>query len=188
MPGIFIRAGSSQHNEVREASVPTNGVRPGNPANRRLNVLPCEVPYSFRFSDNLCYKLATTEKHFQIMVVAGCKSGPGKGIETTNGTNHTNGNGKLRALNSYYYLFESCFLAQIFGSTDRKGLSPKGLCLAQRRQERQEDGRTGPQETQEDAKKTGKGPSGLLPLLRVFAFFAAMVFLVAAAGRAGAFV
>ena len=33
------------------ASVPTNGVRPGNPTNRRVGVLPFEVPCSFLFSE-----------------------------------------------------------------------------------------------------------------------------------------
>ena len=36
----------------------------------------------------------------------------------------------------YYYLLESCFRAKISGSTERKILKSKELCLAQRRQER----------------------------------------------------
>jgi hypothetical protein len=64
------------------------------------------------------------------------KSDRGKvGLGTTNHTKHTNKEG-TSGVNSYYYLFKSCFLAKMFEHTRRKSLEPRELGFSQRRQDR----------------------------------------------------
>jgi hypothetical protein len=110
-------------------------------------------------------------------------------LETTNGTNHPNEQGKPSRSNSYHYLFKSCFPAKIFAGTQHKLLGVKELCFAPRRQDRQGK-RIEPQETKEDEKR--ERPCGpVLPLglfFRLFSFLSAIGVLVAAGGRAGSLV